>query len=59
LASDCSQKTDLEHAQALHAAIQVVTRQLKEQGVKTSLIARRKLIELAIQHLRSAPSPNA
>jgi hypothetical protein len=34
----------------------VVTRQLKEQGVKTSLIARRKIVTLAIEHLRATQS---
>jgi hypothetical protein len=53
-----SPNLDHEHRDALRAAIQVVTRRLKEQGVKTSLIARSKIVELAIEHLRSAASPN-
>jgi hypothetical protein len=49
----------LSDRDALRAAIAAVTRRLKEQGVKTSLIARSRIIALAIEHLRSAPSPNA
>jgi hypothetical protein len=54
-----SPNLDLAHRDALRAAIQVVTRRLKEQGVKTSLIARRRIIELAIQHLRAAQAQRA
>jgi hypothetical protein len=46
-----SPNLDLEYVQALRAAIDVVNRQLKDQGVKTSLITRRKIIELAREHL--------
>jgi hypothetical protein len=53
-----SPNPNLDHAQ-LQAAIAVVTRQLKEQGVKTSLIARRKIIALAIEHLRASQAQRA
>jgi hypothetical protein len=57
--SSLSPNLDLEHRAALRAAIQAVTRRLKERGVKTSLISRRRIVTLAIEHLRAAQAQRA
>ena len=58
-ARSLSPNLDLEYFQALRAAIDVVTRQLKAQGVKTSLVARNRLVELAREHLRQERQASA